>query len=404
MDPVPVWAQVISNTAKLLAEGQPVKIVCFGDSVTGVYYHTGGRRAWCDLLGVALQRLYPLAQLEMINAGISGHTTLDALRRLETDVLRHAPQLVVVMFGLNDVARVSAEAYRSNLRQLVVRLGDHGAETILMTPNHVFPEDPSRPPAKLGDYVEIVRQTGRELDVPVADAFRAYQSVQTADRWEWIRLMSDPIHPNLRGHRLLAETAAHTITGHRVKLAELPRLQPGLPRVVARWQAGAPVRITAMIPFDALIGPALQTLCPGVQVVVTAWDPTGQSIPELAEQAKGNGWPKYQQQPGLDAPDLMVIAVPAAARAANDEEFYRSYAWILNWSQSFNPPRWDCLAILPSVSQPELDQPQRAAALLAHQVILDKDLPVIVRTPGDNTSLARLLTRQLRSLLESAVP
>jgi hypothetical protein len=96
--------------------------------------------------------------------------------------------------------------------------------------------------------------------------------------------------------------------------------------------------------------------------------------------------------------------VPAAARAANDEEFYRSYAWILNWSQSFNPPRWDCLAILPSVSQPELDQPQRAAALLAHQVILDKDLPVIVRTPGDNTSLARLLTRQLRSLLESAVP
>lgn len=82
-----------------LAEGAAVKIVCFGDSITGVYYHTGARRSWCDLLGIALAKIHPLAQVQMINAGISGNDTAAALKRMEHDVLRHAPDLVVVMFA-----------------------------------------------------------------------------------------------------------------------------------------------------------------------------------------------------------------------------------------------------------------------------------------------------------------
>jgi len=49
-----VAADTKLKTTQLMEAGQPVRIVCFGDSITGVYYHTGGRRAWCDLLGVAL--------------------------------------------------------------------------------------------------------------------------------------------------------------------------------------------------------------------------------------------------------------------------------------------------------------------------------------------------------------
>jgi len=42
----------LAGVVKLLESGSaPVRIVGFGDSITGVYYHTGGRRAWCDMLG-----------------------------------------------------------------------------------------------------------------------------------------------------------------------------------------------------------------------------------------------------------------------------------------------------------------------------------------------------------------
>ncbi len=47
---------------------QPVKIVCLGDSVTGVYYHTAADARYPEFLGIALERLYP------------GHTTTVIMR------------------------------------------------------------------------------------------------------------------------------------------------------------------------------------------------------------------------------------------------------------------------------------------------------------------------------------
>jgi len=50
--------------ASLQSGETPVRVVCFGDSITGVYYHTGDRRAWCDMLGIALGKICPKAQIE----------------------------------------------------------------------------------------------------------------------------------------------------------------------------------------------------------------------------------------------------------------------------------------------------------------------------------------------------
>src|SRR5262245_28029093 len=74
-----------------LAAREPVEIVCLGDSVTGVYYHTGGRRAYAEMIPFALRAVFPEAQVTMVNAGISGNTTRDGLARLERDVLAHKP-------------------------------------------------------------------------------------------------------------------------------------------------------------------------------------------------------------------------------------------------------------------------------------------------------------------------
>ncbi len=44
-------APLLKSQRDALKEGKPVRVVCFGDSVTGVYYHTGSRRAYTDMLG-----------------------------------------------------------------------------------------------------------------------------------------------------------------------------------------------------------------------------------------------------------------------------------------------------------------------------------------------------------------
>jgi lysophospholipase L1-like esterase len=388
------------RAVSLLESGQPVRIVCFGDSVTGVYYHTGGRRAWCDLVGLALRRLYPGAHVEMINAGVSGNNTSHALQRMEADVLRHDPQLVLVMFGLNDVVGITPEGFRANLGQIVQRARQRGAEVILMTPNAVSPGDSARTPEKVAAYAQITREVGRELLVPVADTYQAFHSVQTADNTAWVRLMSDAIHPNMRGHKLLAAEAVLTLTGRRAPLADLPRLQPGLPRLLARLAAHEAVRIVAMKPYDTLISPALRKLYPDARIDVAEWDATGKSVAEIEAQARSVGWSNYRAHPDLTKPDLFIVAVPAEAAATSDAQFVHDYTWIINWSLSFGQPGWNCLVILPSVAQPDQDEGQRAAERQALDVIQGQDVPWLQRSPGNRAPAAELLDRELARLLE----
>ncbi|MEO6875684.1 MAG: GDSL-type esterase/lipase family protein [Opitutaceae bacterium] len=393
------------RTLRRLESGQTVRIVCFGDSITGVYYHTGDRRAWCDLLGLALQRRFPAARIEMLNAGISGQTTGDALPRLETDVLAPRPDLVVLMFGMNDAAKLAPETYRANLREFTSRIRARGAELIFMTPNAVDEGDPLRPPDRVAAYAEIMREVGRELAVPVADAFQTFRAVQLRGGPDWWRLMSNTIHPNLHGHILFAETAAQTLVGGPVALGELPILHPGLPHTLARLEAGEALQVVAMKPYDVLIGPALRHLFPKAEIRVTAWDPSGKSLEELEAEAKQTGWFKFQSHPATIPPDLVILAVPVAASAPSPQEFYRSYSWILNWSQAMGKPaQWDCLPILPSVAQPDLSETQRNVEASALTVILGKDLPVVQRAPGNSASTNDVLTHQLETLLHRATP
>lgn len=385
-----------------LAQDGTVKIVCFGDSITGVYYHTGARRSWCDLLGIALARIHPAARIEMINAGISGNDTAAALKRMEHDVLRHAPDLVVVMFGMNDVRSQPPEVFRHNLESIVERAQRGGAEVILMTPNAISPDDTARSPERLLAYAQIVRDVARERALPLVDPHSVYAAILAADRPAWERLMSDSIHPNLRGHKIFAEEAARVITGRQVSLAELPALRPALPRVLARVRAGEPVRVVAMPPYDALIGPALRAKYPDAVVQVTPWQPDPLSLAAIEAQAKEIGWWKFRRESGSQPPDLVVVAVPSSARAPAGR-FYRSYTWILNWSLSMElkkgSPQWDCLVALPSVAEGALQGEARTMETQALEVLGGQDIPWLRRQPGDRRSALELLSDELTPLL-----
>ena len=396
----------VLRTARALEEGRPVRIVCFGDSVTGIYYHSGGRRAWSDLLGVALARIHPAAKVEIVNAGISGNTSADGLKRVDHDVLRHRPDLVVAMFGLNDMARVTADEFRDTLTALGQRIRSSGAELLLMTPNLVYPDDPRRPVSRLVEYSDIIHQVAGVLGIPVVDIGRTHAAIQSLDRPTWTGLMSDSIHPNLRGHKLFAEEAAHAITGRRVSLEILPELSPAFPRLGEALKQGKKLRIVAMKPYDELIGPALRKIHPTVEFNVVAWDPELKSIQALSDEAKQTGWWRQRNDPKAELPDLVVIAVPPRALAPDQESFYRGYTWILNWSQSTGVtsgmPGWDCLAVLPSVTRPELNQVERVLEAHARRAIAGQDIPCLERVGGDGSTPLELLTGRIRRGLAGA--
>lgn len=374
------------KTAERLAAGkEPVRIVCIGDSITGVYYHSGGRRAYSEMLQLALQHLYPQAQISVHNAGISGDTTTGGLKRLERDVLAHKPHLVTIMFGMNDLVGTPVDTFKKNLREMITRCQKSGAEVVLCTQNSIV-ETPPRPCARLAEFTQAIRDVAKEETLVVADCYAAFEAVHTADAAEWNLLLSDTIHPNMAGHKLFAETLAHAITGRTVSLREVGPPASALSHTFAKLKAGQPIQVLAMPPYDTLITPALQRLYPAAVVKVTPWPVAGQTLAQLELSARKVRSMKQ---------DLVLIAVPAELPLQDQVQFHHDYSWIMNWSLSFGVQQWDVVVALPSAAKPALSQEERRHEALALRLIQAQDLSMITRRSGDTTPLLEVLSTWL---------
>ncbi len=372
-----------ASAAPLLTFGdRPMTIVCLGDSVTGVYYHTGGYRAYPEMLEIALKQAVPNAHVKVINAGISGHSTNEGLARLDRDVLSKRPDLVTISFGLNDMSRVPEDQFRKNMDLLIERCQAAKSLVVLCTPNSVISTS-SRPIEKLRKYCEIIHAVGRERNIPVCDQFAAGETLRSQDAWSWRLTLSDEIHPNLDGHKLMAEELCRTITGRTVSLADVPPPANPLNKTVALLKADKSVRVLAMPPFDELIGPALKKRYPNATIEVTPWPVAGKSLRELEVRAN--------QTVRAMKPNLVVIAVPRSAQSNSDQEFIRAYSWIMNWSLSFGHAEWDCVVVHPSVADPAEKAPRDD---LIRQLVKAQDLHLIDRG-NDSASHEELFSRWL---------
>lgn len=365
----------IDDVRQRLTTGQPTRIVCFGDSITGAYYHTGGERAWCEMLGLALQKANPRANIEMVNAGISGHTTVNALARIESDVLAKQPHLVVVMFGMNDVTRVPLDQFRENTRTISRRSLDGGAAVVLCTPNSVY-DNPDRPNNRLAEYSQAVRELAAELNLPVVDCFAAWQQLRADDLDRWMLMMSDTIHPNMNGHKRFAELITTAVTGQAITLDDTPPLGDALHHTFDQLEAKKSIKLIASAPYDEIIPAVLRTHFPDAQIEIINWPVAGQNLAEISAWAK--------QIRGRQ-PDLVVPAVPADVQSADKESFIRDYEWVLNWSFQFAGRPWDVVPVLPKIAN-NVPEEARTNATFARQIAVGKDVQFIEHLPDDTRS------------------
>ncbi len=369
--------EMLPKTIAKLRAHQPLKIVCLGDSVTGIYYHTGGRRAYPEMVEIGLKQLDPAIQVTVVNAGISGNSTVDALNRLQKDVLDQQPDLVTVMFGLNDIVRVPAETFTANLKEIAARCRAISAEVMFCTPNGIYPT-PGRPVEKLEEYNSLMKAVAAETKSAFCDIYSSYQSVKKTSEQEFRLLCSDPFHPNMDGHKLNAELICETIAGRKPKLASVGP-PSALSHVQKKLAAGQPIHIYAMTPFDQWIGDALKTRFPGANISVTPWKADGQTIAQLHEASKG-------VRGLMPRPDLVVLAIPlevTPALSKPEDAAWSDYVWTMNFALSFGIQEWDVVAVSPSVLKAKLTDEEREREDVARRLIRAQHLDLIAR-PDDH--------------------
>jgi acyl-CoA thioesterase I len=171
-----------------------VRITMLGDSLTAGY----GLRAADALpvrLGDELDRLGVKARVN--NAGVSGDTTADGLRRVDRDVPADT-RLCIVALGANDLMQVVApDRVRSNLDAILSRLSARSIPAMVCG---------MRAPPWLGFYAltfdglfrEVASRHGAALDPFLLEGIALNPAYALADR----------IHPNAEGVAFVARRLA----------------------------------------------------------------------------------------------------------------------------------------------------------------------------------------------------
>ena len=181
-----------------------MRIVCIGDSVTAGQYLHGPHDHRNPPPGV-----WPtlIEGHEVIARGLSNETSRQILERFPRDVQDLAPDKVVIQCGHNDcnrwpsdrgLPRVSREAFRANLWEMIDRCRALDAEPILCTITPTLKGEGYEMDAQ--EYSAIVRGVAMGAAVTVAHTRRAFLATGFARL-----LLDDGIHLNADGHKLYAE-------------------------------------------------------------------------------------------------------------------------------------------------------------------------------------------------------
>jgi acyl-CoA hydrolase len=163
-------------------------VLALGDSLTEGAGVTR-EEAWPNLLA-------DKTGWKVINGGVSGDTSEGALRRLPSLLEQHAPVLVLVALGGNDMLRhLPQQETVANLEKIIALIKARGAKPVLLaTPQ----------PSIAGAVFQ--RLSAADFYQQVADAQKVPLIKNAiADVISDPQLKDDPLHPNAAGHVLLSE-------------------------------------------------------------------------------------------------------------------------------------------------------------------------------------------------------
>ena len=208
----------------------PINIVALGDSVTHgavasneINYET----VFWNVLKNKILEIRNYVPVNVINAGIGGSDAPCAVRRLESQVLKHEPDLVIVCFGLNDV-NGPLERFLEALKEIFVRCKESGCDVIYMTPNmlNTYVVDETSEQYKeyavktaemqnggrMDEFMSAACELARGLDVAVCDCYSEWKKL--SETQDTTKLLANHInHPTKEMHKLFADMLFKTIFG-----------------------------------------------------------------------------------------------------------------------------------------------------------------------------------------------
>ena len=218
---IPFGAMAESVDTPLLDEA---KLITFGDSLTALSH-------WPNDTAKELN-------MYLVNSGIGGNTTDDAVARFERDVTskmtNDKTNFVVIAFGTNDFycdtannPKVSLAKFEENLLFIIRNVRTLNAVPILLTTSYVQGTYPSYNPsnydndvnAALNKYNDVTRKVAADENVDLVDIWELCQ-----DQPKSSYLISDGVHLAALGNSVYTDALVNYMKAHFKQDPTAPRV------------------------------------------------------------------------------------------------------------------------------------------------------------------------------------
>ena len=206
-----------------LSEHGPITVVAFGDSVTHGAVSIGEidyETVYWNRLKQKINNVRAYVPVNVINAGIGGVSATTSLKRMDSQVLAHNPDLIIVCFGLNDI-NGPLEQYIKSMEEIFDKSLKSGAEVIFMTPNMLNTTVADDTPSMHYEYavktaeiqnsgimdlfMESAVHLAETMGVKVCDCYKKWKKL--SETQDTTYLLANRInHPTKEMHELFAQS------------------------------------------------------------------------------------------------------------------------------------------------------------------------------------------------------
>ena len=205
---------------KLMARakaGESLNIGFLGGSITQGCLATKPELCYAYRIFQWWENTFPQAKFQYINAGIGGTTSHFGTARAASDLLSRQPDFVIIEFSVNDE---STEFFRETYEGLVRQIWqDQNAPAILLVHNVYYNN---------GANAQIMHaQIARHYNLPAVSMQSTIYPQVVAGAILNRTITEDDLHPNDRGHELVASVIAYAL--EQIRQAESKDTEPELP-------------------------------------------------------------------------------------------------------------------------------------------------------------------------------
>ncbi len=190
------------------------KVVFFGDSITQAGANPGG---YIRLMDSLITSEMGADKYELIGAGIGGDKIYDLYLRMESDVLKHNADIVVIYVGVNDVWHKASSGTGTDYNKfgrfyeaVVNKLQAAGSKVVLCTPAVIGEktDNSNQQDGDLNQYSNWIRSFAARKNIPLVDlraGFINYNLKNNPQNKESGILTTDRVHLTHTGNLFVAE-------------------------------------------------------------------------------------------------------------------------------------------------------------------------------------------------------